>query len=359
MDQQSLLERLRGSEWEDLELKEATGGASEDAYKTVSAFANSGGGWLVFGIREAAEGFQVCGLPDLDKLLNEFSTVCRSPEKFSRPLDVQPKQYLIDDKQVLAFYVRQISRFDKPLRVRVKKRWESYIRVGSGDHRCTEEEEARFLRDASYETFDTTACEDATLEDLDEEAVRWLRGSIALRQPERSYPELSTEEYLANIGLLRGDGQLTNAAGLLLGQEHLIRRLQPGGIVDFRLFHNPWGAEQQRRWDDRELCEGNLVTTVRTLSERIQRLVPQPFAMEDNGIQHRAQSPDYLAFREALVNLLVHQDYTDRIRMATVLWYLDRAIFENPGDSFVELEEMLAGGTSKRRNPLLVQVMRP
>ncbi|HQP89298.1 MAG TPA: ATP-binding protein, partial [Thermoanaerobaculia bacterium] len=50
MDREELLDRLRGYEWDDFEVKAAQGGLPEDAYKTVSAFANSSGGWLVFGV---------------------------------------------------------------------------------------------------------------------------------------------------------------------------------------------------------------------------------------------------------------------------------------------------------------------
>lgn len=74
--------------------------------------------------------------------------------------------------------------------------------------------------------------------------------------------------------------------------------------------------------------------------------------------QYRGQSPDYRAVREALVDLLVHQDYSNPNRTARILWFSDRTIFENPGDSLVSLPEMLDGGSSQRRNPRLTRMMR-
>ena len=57
MNRTELLERLDGTEWIDFELKSAQGGVPNDAFKTLSAVANSGRGWLVFGVAEGADGY--------------------------------------------------------------------------------------------------------------------------------------------------------------------------------------------------------------------------------------------------------------------------------------------------------------
>ncbi len=358
LDRKDLLERLRGLEWEDFEVKEASWEVPRNAYTTVSAFANTSGGWLVFGVKESPRGYEVSGLVDADKLQNDFLGTCRDTEKFSRPVDVRAKQYGLDDKLVLAFYVAPSHRFDKPIRVRVDKAWHTYIRVGARDQKCSEAEEARFFRDASTEDFDALVLEDAKLTDLDEASLGWLRGVIDQRLPERARPTLSVDQYLDEMGLTR-DGKLTHAAAFLFGREKLLARLKPGGVADFRLIRAPWSESlPPQRYDDRELCEGNLVQTLRALLERVLRLVPAPFSVEPETMQRRAHPPEYLVLREALVNLLVHQDYSDRQRTARILWYDDRTVFENPGDSFLTLSQMLDGGGGELRNPLLVRVFR-
>jgi ATP-dependent DNA helicase RecG len=358
VDRDALLERLRGIEWDDFEVKSAARGIPDDAYATVSAFANTAGGWLVFGVAERGGQFDIIGVADPEKVQGDFLAACRS-QKLSRAVEVQAKRYEIDGKAVIAFHVAEASRFAKPVRVRRDQQWHAYIRLGSGDHRCSAEEEARFLRDASRETFDATIVAEATVDDLDLEAVRWLRGVISQRDPQRAYPELDASGYLAETGLLRGDREVTHAAAILFGRDRVIARLKPAGIVDFRLVHALWTDDvPEQRWDDRELCEGNLVKTVRALLERFVRLCEQPFALEEGTGQRRAQSPDYRALREALVNLLIHQDYSDLHRTARILWFSDRTIFENPGDSFVSVPDMIEGGASDLRNPLLTRVMR-
>ncbi|MCP3963500.1 MAG: hypothetical protein GY719_37165 [bacterium] len=357
MTREELLERLRGPETGDFEVKAAQGGVPDDAYKTVSAFANTSGGWLVFGVREVEGGFEIIGLDDPDRLQNDFLTVCRSDGKLSRPVDVAVEHLEVDGARVLAFRIEALPRFDKPLKVRVKKQWHTYIRVGSGDHRCTEVEESRFLRDASYETFDATICKGARIEDLDPEAVKWLRDAVAQRHERYRGGGDDIAEFLSAASVAHEEG-LTFAAVLLFGKEALISRYKPVGLVDFRLIWTDLDeAPPGYRWDDRIFSDRHLVDALKTLQERFERLCPRPFELAPNGFQHRAESTDFLAVREALVNLLAHQDYTDQHRLARILWYRDRVIFENPGDSLVDPEEMARGGSSWR-NPKLVQLLR-
>lgn len=51
MDYDELIKRLQGYEWKDVEFKRSQRGVPEDAYKTGSAFSNTEGGWLVFGVQ--------------------------------------------------------------------------------------------------------------------------------------------------------------------------------------------------------------------------------------------------------------------------------------------------------------------
>ena len=62
MEREELLERLKGYEWNDIEFKEARNDVPRDAYKTVSAFANTEGGHLVFGVKQVGQDFEVVGV---------------------------------------------------------------------------------------------------------------------------------------------------------------------------------------------------------------------------------------------------------------------------------------------------------
>ncbi len=52
MTKEELLARLNDIEWDDFEVKEASGGIPKSMWETVGAFSNTAGGWIVLGIRE-------------------------------------------------------------------------------------------------------------------------------------------------------------------------------------------------------------------------------------------------------------------------------------------------------------------
>lgn len=52
MTKEELLTRLNDIEWDDFEVKEASGGFPKSMWETVSAFSNTAGGWIILGVKE-------------------------------------------------------------------------------------------------------------------------------------------------------------------------------------------------------------------------------------------------------------------------------------------------------------------
>ena len=68
MDKADLLNKLEDIEWEDLEFKSAESGLPKSIWESVSAFANSAGGWIFLGVSEKKGEFIVSGLKQAAKL---------------------------------------------------------------------------------------------------------------------------------------------------------------------------------------------------------------------------------------------------------------------------------------------------
>ena len=197
-------------------------------------------------------------------------------------------------------------------------------------------------------------------------AAPWGTGRRGRRRSQRVTRRRSTLDdvdgppigWLERFGLAR-DGQLTRAAILLCGTEASRLRVKPTPIVDVRVYaarsDDPVPATQ---WVDRLVCDGNVVQALAEALGRLERLVPNPFALEADGVTRRAHGPHLPVLREALVNLLTHQDYGDGARVATVKWFHDRVVFDNPGDSLLAPSEMRYGGTSASRNQLIQRMLR-
>jgi len=61
MNKSELIKRLEDIEWEDFEVKEAKSEIPKNAWATVSAFSNTAGGWLIFGVSKIGKSYNICG----------------------------------------------------------------------------------------------------------------------------------------------------------------------------------------------------------------------------------------------------------------------------------------------------------
>lgn len=77
-----------------------------------------------------------------------------------------------------------------------------------------------------------------------------------------------------------------------------------------------------------------------------------------DGLRATAGSADYIAMREALVNLFIHQDYSDQRSVAQIEIRPERAMFFNAGKSLVSTTSLAEGGKSQSRNPLVGRALR-
>lgn len=69
-------------------------GRSPRCIETVSAFANTAGGHLVFGVRQANGMFTVTGVTDADKVQNDFLGWVRDQNKISVFLPINGSVHL-------------------------------------------------------------------------------------------------------------------------------------------------------------------------------------------------------------------------------------------------------------------------
>ena len=182
MEKAELIERLKGYEWNDVEFKRALRGVPDSAYETVSAFSNTGGGWLVFGIRDGAGGYEFVGVLEVDKVQNDFLSVLRSGQKLNRVIAVDERLIEDDGKALLVFHIPEARRQDKPIYLGGDIR-RSFIRRGAGDERCTQTEIERLLRDAADERHDGEVVDLDPERCFDDGSVRWYRKLFDDRNP--------------------------------------------------------------------------------------------------------------------------------------------------------------------------------
>lgn len=139
---------------------------------------------------------------------------------------------------------------------------------------------------------------------------------------------------------------------VLFGSRQEVQRRVGRVIVDLRA-----AGTSDNRWRDRVEVSDNVVIALRTTVEFLAKHIGVDGITID-GLKATSGTADYLAVREAVVNVLMHQDYSDRSAAAQIeVRQEDLSIF-NPGKALVGQAGIDAGGKSQSRNPLIAKAMR-
>ncbi|MBP2133988.1 ATP-dependent DNA helicase RecG [Methanomicrobium sp. W14] len=362
MERDNIIALLGKHEWNDLEFKKGQRGVPAETYKTVSAFANTKGGWIIFGIKDENGSLEPVGVLDVDSVQNDFLGVLRSRTKFNHVITCEEELFSFEDKDILAFFIPESPRNKKP--VFLNGNWsECYIRSGGCSQKCTEEEVKRFVRDSSDTKYDNEPLFDIDSNIFyDEGSVQYYRNLYNYKNPGRS-ETLNDVDFLSEFGfLVEKDGKLapTRAGVLIFGKDKYVRLILNNRIVvDYQridLDFDDWSSEV--RWHDRVAIESNLIQAWIILAEKYHRMADRPFSVDKISLRRNDEPADYISFREATMNLLIHQDYGDHGRKASIKFYKNRTVFWNPGDSYTDEKELLETTEKEVRNPSIVSAFR-
>jgi ATP-dependent DNA helicase RecG len=92
------------------ELEAAKNALPTSVFETVSAFANTRGGWIVLGVTRDGERFEVSGVAEPDKVQNDFLSALHAGQKVNHDVEVTEHRLLREGQVVLAFQVAECPR---------------------------------------------------------------------------------------------------------------------------------------------------------------------------------------------------------------------------------------------------------
>ncbi|HZJ21421.1 MAG TPA: ATP-binding protein, partial [Pricia sp.] len=212
MTQKELIARINDLEWEDFEVKAAKSSVPKSCWETVSAFSNTAGGWLVFGVKQIGKSFEIRGLDNPEKIEQDFLNTLRS-EKFNVFVDTRQERYTIDGKVLLAFYI-PVSK-EKPVYFNTQAN--TYIRRSSSDQKARKGEIDSFYRDQTFGTKTSEIATGSTEIDLHTKSLESYRSYMSRFNPDAGYNRLSDEELLTKLRIIE-DGSCTYGGLLVLGK---------------------------------------------------------------------------------------------------------------------------------------------
>lgn len=349
--------QMRGCEEQTTEVKAAHMGCPEKLYDTISSFSNqNSGGTFLFGLDEK-RGFAKIGVYDAQDLQKKVMEYCEQMTPVVRPV------FTVCDEDGMVFVSAEIPPVDvadRPCFKTAKGRLQgSYIRVGDADKPMTEYEVY------SYEAFrkkyrdDIRVVDNVSIAVLDHDK---LNAYLEKKRADRpNLAQVSSEQQYEFTGITRNH-QVTLAALLLFGvypqssfpQLSIIATSVPGtaiGNVD----------SQGNRFTDTKRIEGTLPDMLEGALSFVRKNMRTATKI-DRHTGERIDIPQYPmdAVREAILNALVHRDYsfhTEGMPIQLVM-YSDRMEIINPGGLYGRLTvDQLGHAQPDTRNPVLVTAM--
>jgi len=321
--------------------------SSSDLAKLVTAFYNTRGGTIVFGIED--ETWRLVGVDSLQGIEEGVINILRA----RCSLDVMPSIEFVSyrGKEFVVGTCLQGAR--KPYLVSGETH--PYVRVGSSNREARDEQVRRLYIEGSEGGFEALPCRGTTIADLSEALIV---AYVRRREETSGQPlGLSWEEALRSLGCLVEQEKIwvpTNA-GVMLFTEDPRRFIGQAEVTCVRFK----GMDVVTYIDRRDL-RGPLYQLVDDAEQFIYRHMKVGRRIEGFvGVEYREYPQE--AVREALVNAVVHRDYSRRGQRIRVFMFDDRIEVYSPGTlpPGVSLEKMRRlEPQSVLRNPIIVGVFR-
>ncbi len=297
----------------------------DDIKKEIVAFANSDGGTLYVGVRDDGE---VVGLDDPDGATLQISNMARDAIKPDVTMFIHYKTIENDGKKIVEVKVQRGT--DRPYYISKKgMRPEGvYVRQGFSSVPATDSAIRRMIKATDGDCF---------------EAMRCLDQELTFDATEKEFELRSVEfgpQQMRTLKLVDNDGLYSNLALLLSDQNPY--------TVKVAVFQ----GTNQMIFKDRREFSGSLLRQMNDVFEYVD-LHNLTRATIEKLMRIDVRNYPVVAVREALLNLLVHRDYSFSAS-ASISIYDDRIEFVSIGGLLpeIELEDVLAGISACRNQNL-------
>lgn len=344
--------------------KDGMGAVPRALWSSYSAMANSDGGYILLGAKEEDDGsLTFTGIGDTEKVIDDFWNSANNLEIISTNILKQDSVKTIEcnGAKLILIRVDRASRKEKPVHLGKNPYGNTYKRLNKGDYRCNKDEVNRMISEASTDARDSNIMEGFTLEkDIEHTSLNAFRNDFSSSKPRHPYLALDDKELLRKLGGWRtdrrtGDEGLTLAGLLMFGKWESIREAMSYYSVDYQ---DHTRLLEGQRWSDRVVPDGtwagNLYEFYLKVYSKLVSDLPVPFQIVD-GAKRVDETDMHVAIREALINTLVHADYS--LTTGIVISKKPNGfLFRNPGLSRIPIEQIYEGGVSDCRNPSL-QIM--
>ena len=335
---QNLLEQGENTH---IEFKSASA-RPESIAREIVAFANTFGGTVLLGVEDDGT------LSGIDADKEEWlANISRNNIIPTLQLNVQHIQ--LEGKTLCVVTVPKGQ--DRPYQTQDGKYW---IRAGSTNRMATKEELSRLFQQAGLVHFDISPVANTDISYIDKNAVDHYYRSY-YNTAFIDLPDDEQQRLLENTDILVPHEQqwVTSVGGLLMFGKQPQRRLPQSSIL-FALFK---GKKITDDLADKKEITGTLPELIDKTLGLLQLYIPVPSTIEGAKRKESIATPPKV-LREAIVNAVMHRDYSISHKKIQVYLYSDRVEITSPGGLPNTLTlEKIRYGNSAPRNVFLVKFL--
>ena len=288
---------------------------------TIVAMANADGGMIAVGISDKTR--RIEGI-DQDKAhLNE---ILRTPFDFCVPTISVTTEFMPcqdsdgNDNHILIIYVPASPR------LHANQADEVFWRVGDKSRKLTFEERLQLMYDKGERYYEDSPAYDATIEDIDLDAVKAYMKRIGYGK--------SPMEYLQeNKGFLtyKGDVPQVSTACILLFGKHP-QKFFPRARVRFVKYY---GTEEKVGREMNVIkdvtFEGRILDQIQKTIDYLETQVKEHSYLGEDGLFKTDREYPKFVIQEMTVNSVCHRDYSIKGTEIQIKMFDDRLVFETPG----------------------------
>lgn len=322
-------------EMQTVEVKSAHDGCPTKLYDTLSSFSNQDdGGIILFGLDET-KGFDIVGVYDAHDLQHRIAEQCKQMQPVIRPLFTVCD---IDKKIVVSAEIPGVDIADRPVYYKGTGRLKgSFIRVGEADEPMSDYEMY------SYDAYRRRMHDDIRIAELAEVSqydVALIAKYIdAIKENKPNVAKLSNDEILELMGIVK-NGKPTLAGVLCFSKypQAIFPQLCITAVVVAGTQMGDTGADGERFIANKRI-EGTIGQMLEDAVLFVKRNMREKTIVNEEGKRNDKTEYPIKAIREAVLNALMHRDYSIHTEGTPVriIMYNDRMEIINEGGLYGKL----------------------
>jgi len=333
---------LNRKEDESLEYKE--GFDTDDIASTVASFSTNKGGYILIGVKDdgSPKGYK-CSKQEMDAKIYDISKNMLGGRVM---IEMDYESHSQDSFIVI---IKVLEGDKKPYG------WKGifYKRIGSSDEKLSSDQITEISLKTKNLHFDNLNAElfhrKGNINDLDENKIKSYLDDVKKSKRNKNLEFKNIKSFLQNYNFIQDDNIVKNAAVLLFGKNP--QEFFPSSKINFLIYS---GDEiEETKLKKRIIFSGDLIKQVNEVFQLIRLNTESKIVMEGLRRMEMNQYP-LDAIREALINAIVHRDYSIHNSDIIIRLFDSKLELTNPGGLLegVNIEQLKKGEHhSVRRNP--------